>query len=95
MNFVYQNEFTQIVKSPTRVTDKSQTLIDHIIKNITLWNTSHPKVSDHCILTMHLEQLKEDDSVILTNWRSMKYHTHSKIIFSIRLEIITFLMWIL
>lgn len=53
----YLNGFSQIVKSPTRITDKSQTLIDYIItndKHLPYKVHLTPKISDHNILSMQI-----------------------------------------
>lgn len=48
---IYSNGFSQIVKSPTRITDRSRTLIDFIVTNDKYLKCAvhlTPKISDHC-----------------------------------------------
>lgn len=61
-NIIYSNGFSQIVNFPTRITDKSETLIDFIVTNEkSLKCTVHltPRIGDHCLLSINLEKAKE------------------------------------
>jgi len=74
---VYVSGFSQIVASPTRITDRSQTLIDYIITNKkSLSYEVHltPKISDHCILSIHPEQDTNKQHEMTVCCRSMKHY---------------------
>jgi len=67
LDSVYSNSFVQIVESPSRITDRSQTLIDYIItNNKLLQHKVHltPKVSSHCVLSLSLFQKRVKKSTI-------------------------------
>ena len=58
---LYQNGLYQIIKSPTRITQYSSTIIDYVITNKR--DTSHvvhltPKISDHNIITVDTNELQ-------------------------------------
>ena len=58
---LYQNGLYQIIKSPTRITQYSSTIIDYVITNKK--DTSHvvhltPKISDHNIITVDTNELQ-------------------------------------
>ena len=54
VKFIKQMKLTQLVAKPTRVTDRSQTLIDHTLTNrLELYNTSgvvEVGISDHAVV---------------------------------------------
>ncbi|KAL3290207.1 hypothetical protein HHI36_023566 [Cryptolaemus montrouzieri] len=59
---VYQNGLDQIVKKPTWATQISATIIDLIItdnKNIQHKVHMTPKISDHCILSVHIGRVNK------------------------------------
>ncbi|CAH0549695.1 unnamed protein product [Brassicogethes aeneus] len=77
---IFSNGFTQIVDTPTRITNVSSTLIDYIItnnKNLSFKVHLSPKISDHCLISVQLEQ-KTHESITTVNRRSMRnYNTNN------------------
>lgn len=74
-SIIYSNGFTQIVKSPTRITDRSQTLIDFIVTNDKYLKCEvhlTPKISDHCLLSINLKNDKHYPSKTTIFKRCMK-----------------------
>lgn len=67
--------FTQLVNKPTRITDKSRTLIDYIItnnKDLRHRNHLSPKVSDHNILSVNIGKVFPSDNFVTISKRNMK-----------------------
>lgn len=72
-NIIYTKGFTQIVKTPTRIVPRSQTLIDFIVtddKNLAHKVHLTPKISDHSILSISINQQRSVD--IISHQRSFK-----------------------
>lgn len=81
-NDIYTYGFTQIVKLPTRIASKSQTLIDYIVTNDErLSHRVHltPKISDHSIISITLDHLKEQAVEIVSYQRSFKNYDCNKL----------------
>lgn len=75
LSTVYMNGFAQIVDSPTRITERSQTLIDYIVTNSRMLSFKvhlTPRISDHCILSIHPDVETIRDRDVLVTSRSMK-----------------------
>lgn len=54
----YKNALYQIVTTPTRITNNSETIIDYIVtNNKSIQHTIHttPKISDHCMLSIQID----------------------------------------
>lgn len=69
------NGLSQVVNSPTRITNTSKTLIDYIItnnKNIPFKVHLTPKISDHCIISVLLERVNKEESSISIKIRNNK-----------------------
>lgn len=84
INNVYSSGFAQIVVSPTRVTDKSKTLIDYIITNDKhLQHKVHhtPKISDHSILSIswNNQQLHFLNNKVTVTRRSLKNYDRDRL----------------
>lgn len=66
--------FTQLVSKPTRITDKSRTLIDYIITNnkyLRHRNHLSPKISDHNILSVNMGKVLHSDNYVTISKRDM------------------------
>lgn len=76
---LYSNGFSQLVDTPTRITDVSKTLIDHVVTNDkTLSVSVHhtPRIGDHSILSISLERESFKYTEVVVYSRSMKsYNT--------------------
>lgn len=72
---IYLQVFTQLVSKPTRITDRSRTLIDYIItnnKDLRHKNYLSPKVSDHNILSVNISKVFTPDKLVTISKRNMK-----------------------
>lgn len=76
---IHRQGFFQIVREPTRITERSQTLIDYIItnnKNLCYKNHLTPKISDHNILSVAVNKYHSSNNVINIARRNMRaYNT--------------------
>lgn len=83
INNVYLNGFSQVVDTPTRITDRSETLIDYVITNsrdLVINVHMTPKISDHCILSLHPKQLRPNGNTDVEVYnRCMKYYDKDKL----------------
>lgn len=82
MSNIYTSGFTQIVKGPTRIVPRSQTLIDYIVTNDKhLLHRVHltPKISDHSILSITLNNRKIETQDTTKYQRSWKNYSCDKL----------------
>jgi hypothetical protein len=80
-DLIYRNGLFQIVNIPTRQTINSATIIDHIItdqKNLQ-WNILQtPRISDHHIIRVNVENLQQNGNVLIER---RDYKNYNKEIF--------------
>lgn len=82
LHSISSSGFTQIVTSPTRITDRSQTLIDYIVTNNRhLQHAVHlaPRIGDHCILSVDLGRDRVEGNRVNVCRRSFKGYDTSKL----------------
>lgn len=74
-SMVYKYGLYQLVRLPTRITQHSSTLIDLIItneKHLVHEVNNTPKISDHCILSIHISTRENNTNKINIHKRSFK-----------------------
>lgn len=76
------NGFSQVVDAPTRVTERSETLIDYVITNDSSLSVNvhlTPKISDHNLLSFCIDGRSVDNSDIIVHNRSMRNYSMERL----------------
>lgn len=76
LSYIYSNGFSQVVDSPTRITNVSKTLIDYVVtndKNLAVSVHHTPRIGDHSILSVQLgHRASNECKDLIVYRRSMK-----------------------